>query len=103
MKKNVVQLFDRETGKLPLNPKTGEIEERYTTMEVLLEERRCLLNADKIQQKGAFYVNFYNCLDQFSSKLTSEQKIVFENILRGKRLSCIEGHAGTGKSHLCFS
>jgi ATP-dependent exoDNAse (exonuclease V) alpha subunit len=98
--KNVVQLFDRETRKLPRNPKTGELEERYTTMEVLLEEKRCLLHADMIHQKGAFHVNFYKCVDQFSSKLTSEQKLAFENILRGKRLSCIEGHAGTGKSHL---
>lgn len=98
--KNVVQLFDRETGKLPLNEKTGEPEERYTTLEVLLEEKRCLLHADKIHQKGAFHVNFYSCVDQFSSNLTSEQKIAFENILRGKRLNCIEGHAGTGKSHL---
>ena len=98
--RNVVQLFDRETGKLPLNSKTGEPEEWYTTMEVLLEEKRCLLHADKIHQKGAFHVSFYQCLDQFSSNLTCEQKTAFENILRGKRLNCIEGHAGTGKSHL---
>ena len=100
--KNVVQLFDPETGKLPVD-ESGLPQEKYTTLEVLLEEKRSLQFADNIQKKNTLNVNVDHCVNQFSSALTSEQKIAFCNILKGKRLSCIEGHAGTGKSYLLVS
>ncbi len=97
---NVIQLLDPETGKLPIDPKTDKPIEKYTTVEVLLEEKKCLTHASNIQKKDALKVNANECFEQFSSHLTPEQKVAFQNILNGSRLSCIEGHAGTGKSHL---
>ena len=32
--------------------------------------------------------------------LNQEQKSAFDKTIQGKKLSCIEGHAGTGKSYL---
>lgn len=97
---NVIQLLDPKTGQLPLDPATHRPIEKYTTVEVLLEEKRCLNYADRIQEKKAFKVNGAECAAQFTASLSFEQKRAFQNILQGQRLACIEGHAGTGKSYL---
>lgn len=96
--KNVIQLLDPDTKQPPLDPDTGKPIEKYTTIEVLLEEKRCLALADNIQKKNAFKIS--GKAEQFASNLTDEQRTAFHNILNGSRLSCIEGYAGTGKSYL---
>lgn len=86
--KEIVSLSDYE----------GRFTGKFTTKEILSEEKKCLQLADSIVDKKSFELEFN--FGQFSENLTEEQKLAYQNILNGKRLSCIGGHAGTGKSHL---
>lgn len=81
-----------------LNPETREPLNKFTTQQVLDEEKKILRLSDKMITKRAYSLN--NDMTEFKEPLTPEQKVAFENLLRGKRLSCIAGLAGTGKSHL---
>jgi len=70
----------------------------FTTQEIIAEEKRCLNFADRIQEKATLKLK--NDFGQFISNLSLEQKEAYKNIINGKRLACIGGYAGTGKSHL---
>ena len=86
----LVQLLDPKSNK-PLN--------KFTTPEIIAEEKQIIRLGDKLSQQNAYPINLKKS-EHFSSDLTQEQKTAFHNILTGKRLACIEGYAGTGKSHL---
>jgi Ti-type conjugative transfer relaxase TraA len=85
--KEIVQLLDRKTQQ-PLN--------HFTTYQVLQEEQQILRLADGIQQEKAFKL----VKNHATSHLNVEQITAFNKITQGNKLSCIEGLAGTGKSHL---
>lgn len=86
----LVQLLDLKNQK-PLN--------KFTIQSILDEERQTLRLADKLVSKPAFALNVKQ-LDTFSTSLNDEQKEAFAGIVNGKKLSCLEGYAGTGKSYL---
>ena len=55
---------------------------------------------DRINSKESLKADREHAIKTHTEKLNAEQKRAFENILSGKRLSLIEGHAGVGKSYL---
>ncbi|WP_079989434.1 AAA family ATPase, partial [Candidatus Protochlamydia phocaeensis] len=85
-----------------VDPKIRQAVDKFSTFEVLEEEKQILRLADKIHQASAFKIKT-KTLENNSLELNTEQKRAFENIIQGQRLSCIEGHAGTGKSYLLSS
>lgn len=92
---------DSSENKMHETPKTTH---QYTTRSVKSEEDRILRIADRLQAKdgvlsaaphvaqGAAIAHHYS--------LSSEQHAAFEGVLSGQRLVCIQGRAGTGKSHV---
>ncbi len=86
----ITQLIDRQTNK-SLN--------KFTTQKIIEEEKQLIRLADQLHSQSAHAANFKK-VAAFSNALTPEQKLAFENILRGQKLSCLEGYAGTGKSNL---
>lgn len=91
--KEIVQLLDKETN----TPQP-----KFTSQTVIEEEQKIMRLAERIGEKNA-----YLCKKQPSkeliSNLTTEQQKAFDALVSGQRLSCIEGHAGTGKSYLLFA
>ncbi|NGX62051.1 MAG: ATP-dependent RecD-like DNA helicase [Chlamydiae bacterium] len=83
----IVQLLDPSTQK-PLG--------KFTTQEIVQEEKQIIRVADRLITQPA--PKLLNPPDP--SNLTPEQKQAYQNILQGKKLSLLEGHAGTGKSYL---
>jgi Ti-type conjugative transfer relaxase TraA len=83
-----------------LDPKTEEPVNRFTSSFVIEEESKILRIADRLAAKDSIVLSDQHALSKFSSSLTSEQKKAFDNLISGKRISCIAGLAGTGKSHL---
>lgn len=82
-----------------LDPGTHEPLNRYTTRQILEEEEKTLRLADRLHGHNALKLSNQTP----PADLNAEQAQAFTAILRGKRLSCIEGWAGTGKSHLLAS
>lgn len=94
----IITEFWEQKGIVSLLDKEGNSIGKFTTREILAEEKRCLDFASSIQKKEGLRLE--NTFGQFSSGLSDEQKDAYKNIINGKRLSCIGGYAGTGKSHL---
>jgi Ti-type conjugative transfer relaxase TraA len=86
----IVQLLDPKSNK-PLN--------KFTTREIIEEEKRMIRLGDRLEGRQAHRINLKKA-EAFASNLPQEQKAAFHHVITGKRLACIEGHAGTGKSHL---
>lgn len=89
--KNVVRLIEKESEKET---------DKFSSKDAINEEKVISYLADQIHKKNANKVNVDIGFRTFSKKLNSEQKIAYKNILKGSRISFIEGHAGTGKSYL---
>lgn len=87
----ITPLFDKETFLA-----SG----KFSTKEIIKEENEIKSLADKIHARKALNLNAEKIIQKFTTSLTPEQKLAFKNIINGNRLSIIEGHAGTGKSHL---
>ena len=85
--KSLVQLHDPNSGK-PLH--------LFTSKEVYDEERKIFRIADKLHDRNTF--SFDPTKETHS--LTKEQNKAFNSILNKGNLSCLEGIAGTGKSHI---
>lgn len=83
----IIQLVDKSTG---------EVLQKFSTQVVLEEEERILRLADRLQAKNAFP----SAIQGTIKDLTQEQEKAYHQIIQGKRLTCIQGYAGTGKSHL---
>ncbi len=80
-----------------LDPRTQEPLNRYTTKQIVEEEEKVLRLADRIYSRSALKLSDKN---KTLSQLNAEQSKAFNAIIKGQRLCCIEGWAGTGKSHL---
>lgn len=85
----IIQLFD-QTHK-PLN--------KFTTTTVLAEEKQIIRLGDRLFKQAAHFCNLKRA-DKYAEHLNPEQTKAFHQILTGKKLSCLEGYAGTGKSSL---
>ena len=91
--------FWKQAELVPLvNTKIGELSGKFSSLSVVEEEKRIVRLADSIHNKKALKVKL-NGREQAIS-LNDEQREAFDKILNGARLSCINGYAGTGKSHL---
>ncbi len=88
--KDLVQLLDANT-KQPLV--------KFTTKQILEEEKQIVRLADKLHALPAAKLKNQS-YEQFTAHLNTEQKQAFSHLIQGQKLSCLEGHAGTGKSHL---
>ncbi len=87
----ILQLFDKEK-KEPQN--------KFTTQEILAEEKKIFRIAERMNGHSAFSLSNKEKIETVSATLQKEQLSAFQAIISGKRLSCIEGLAGTGKSYL---
>lgn len=85
---DVVQLVDK---------RTGELVDKFTSQKVVEEEKQILRLCDKIHEDQRINPQEDKTL---LKDLTSEQIDAYHSIIRGKRLSLIQGYAGTGKSYL---
>lgn len=81
-----------------LEKQSGERTHKYTTKDIVEEESKIFRLADKLHGKLSISTEEFAGL--FTKKLSKEQGRAFENIVNGRRLSCLDGHAGTGKSYL---
>lgn len=88
--KGLVRLADKETGAL-IN--------KYTAQAVIEEENKILRVADRIHSREAMQIETKHAIEAAQS-LNIEQKQAFNAITMGKKLACLQGYAGTGKSHL---
>jgi Ti-type conjugative transfer relaxase TraA len=106
--KGLVQLYEKDAVLGKENgiekhetPKTTLL---YTTVSVKSEEDRILRIANRLQAKdGVFgltsnYSKGRAIAQEYS--LSAEQLVAFEDTVLGQRLVCIQGRAGTGKSHV---
>jgi len=79
--------------------RTGALVSKFTSKKVIEEEQQILRLSDRIHEKESF--NISSKVINLSSKgLNKEQQQAFQGIVKGQRLSLIQGYAGTGKSHL---
>ncbi len=85
----LVQLVDKETG---------ELLPRYTSQAVIEEEQQILRLSDRLVSKDALVVRPKN--QQPSKELSPEQLEAYKQVMQGKRLSLLQGYAGTGKSYV---
>lgn len=86
----IVQLYDKSSK---------QATEKFTSADVLIEERKILrvadhLNGKKFKQQSGIVSPV---------GLSEEQQTAFKTIVKGKQLACIEGLAGTGKSYLLIA
>jgi Ti-type conjugative transfer relaxase TraA len=86
----IVQLYEKDSY---------HVTSKFSTVEIIEEERKILRLADRIQAKEGYKTK--SSLTE--KKLNLEQSLAFEKIINGNSLSCIEGLAGTGKSHLLIA
>jgi len=82
-----VQLFDKDTC---------QATNKFTSLEVIEEERHILRLSERIHQKLALTTQQTTA----ANALNKEQSEAFHQIVGGSRFACIEGLAGTGKSYL---
>lgn len=85
------------------NKKTQEPIQLFSTITVVEEERKIIRLADKFCERKAYASSSNKSLDTFKNPLTEEQKTAFDKIVSGQAISCLEGHAGTGKSYLLLA
>lgn len=85
----VIQLADKNTG---------ELLSKFSSQEVLEEEERILRLADRLQGKQAFPISekYRHAIDG----LNDEQQKAYQQIIQGRKLTLLQGYAGTGKSYL---
>lgn len=92
LSKEIVELYS-------LHPKeSGESTRKFSTVTVIEEEKKIMRLASRIQERQALKSKIL--LSQFKKSLNAEQQIAFDAVVSKSSLSCIEGHAGTGKSYL---
>ena len=91
---NIVQLLDRETHQ----PTTF-----FSTRAVIDEERKIDRLIGRVNQSSSIKLSEPSKYEKYSGNLTEEQVKAYNNILSQSGISCIEGHAGTGKSYLLLA
>lgn len=88
---DVVQLYDKKTQQ-PL--------QEFSSKDVVREEDKIMRMSERLHEMKAISLNFDK--NDAPSTLTEEQKQAYTKITRGRGLSLVEGHAGTGKSALLY-
>lgn len=92
--------FWKQKELIPLiNKQTGEITGKFSSQKVVEEEVSILRLADRIYSKEALQLDMKKP-DEVTKTLNVEQITAFNSILHGKKMACLQGYAGTGKSHL---
>lgn len=83
---------------------TSKAMHQYTTRSVKSEEDRILRIADRLHAKDGVFGLTSNYSKEAAIaqdySLSAEQLAAFEGAVLGQRLVCIQGRAGTGKSHV---
>lgn len=72
---------------------------KFTTIEVLQEEKQILRRSENINEIEHIKLKEKH-LDRFSSNLNSEQLQAFRSLSDRSGIGILEGYAGTGKSHV---
>ena len=80
-----------------VDEKTGNLSGKFSSTQVVEEEKRILRLADRIHEKKL--IGAGKPPESFR-RLNAEQAEAFTKILNGRRMACVDGYAGTGKSHL---
>lgn len=84
---SIMNLKDKET----LKPT-----ENFSSREVIEEEKRILRLCTRLDRQSHFNIKDFSV----KRSLNEEQQEAFQLTLKSKGISCIQGYAGTGKSHL---
>ena len=90
----IIQLYDKYS-KEGLN--------KFTAQSILNEEKMLMRFAGKLNAKPSLKIKKPETYKEIYSHLNPEQTVAYRNILAGNGISFIEGHAGTGKSHLLIA
>jgi len=100
---SVRQAFWTQKEVVPLVDKiTNEATGKFSSENVLEEEKRILRLADHLESQETFKADLKKA-PEYLEPLNDEQQKAFAAIVRGKKLVCLQGYAGTGKSHLLAS
>lgn len=81
-----------------LDPETKKPVDKFTSREVLQEERRILRLSDELHRRSAKKV--HGDARPEKGSLTTEQAAAYDGVISGGSLSCVQGFAGAGKSYL---
>ncbi len=91
--KEIVELHQKEEVKKT----SSELPKKFSTVTIVEEEKKIMRLADRIQSRPALKYSVSVPLERFKQGLNHEQKVAFDFAISKSSLSCIEGHAGTGK------
>jgi len=83
-----------------LDSLTGRHKDLFSTEKVIEEENHILRIADRINERPHKAYKLKKVNEVVTKGLTSEQSRAFDRAVTSKRLTCIQGFAGTGKSVL---
>ncbi|SCA63453.1 hypothetical protein SCG7086_AR_00230, partial [Chlamydiales bacterium SCGC AG-110-P3] len=99
---NFLDLFFSQSDVVPLyDLESGARSAYFTSKDILQENRAFNRTVDRIYGRSS--VKIGSELSPFIEKLNDEQKQAFSEVVSGKRLALLEGHAGTGKSYVLQS
>jgi Ti-type conjugative transfer relaxase TraA len=80
------------------NKETGEPTNHFSSQKVVSEEAAILRLADRIHGRSALSIDLGQIIP-LSKALNDEQKKALSSLVQGQKLFCLQGYAGTGKSH----
>lgn len=99
----VREAFWKQNSIIPLlDPISTQESGRFTSAKVWEEERRILRISKKLVDRSIWDLSEKD-LDWASQGLNKEQKETLRGVAAGGGLTCIDGHAGTGKSQVLMA
>lgn len=102
--KDIKASFWKQEKIVPLlDPKTQKATGRFSTQALVDEERVLFRLAEKMHKEDGFKIVDKAVLAKATKSLNSEQKKAFKAIISGRKLSCLQGFAGTGKGRVLSS
>lgn len=102
--KSVREAFWKQGGVIQLIDKSsGEKLDRFTSLQVIEEEKRIYRIADRINKTPSIGISKNVDCNLIKKGLSQEQSKAFDGIISGTKISFIEGHAGAGKSYVLNS
>ena len=100
-RQKIEQAFWDQNNLLPLMESQSRTTTGYfTSVAVFEEEKRIVRIADRMHQNYGYKFNLAKTLEKFGQDLKPDQYEAMRGILAGKKIACLEGYAGSGKSHL---
>ena len=101
----IVELFPSQNLQPSHLPQTSQNSppsntKKFSTHNIVEEEKKIMRLAGRIQERPALPTSSFTDPEPFKKQLNEEQQRAFDTVISKSSLTCIEGHAGTGKSYL---